>query len=321
MLAWFAILFTGRYPGGFFAFTSGVLRWTSNAFVYATLMRDEYPPFGWEPGDYPLDLDIPPMARQSRLRLFVRAAAVLPNYFAFMYVALAGFVVTFIASFAILFTGRYPRGLFRFSAGVHRWWNRQAAYLLLLRDEYPPYSVSAAARPGNEALSFVIGLPLFVAYMALSFAPAVGLFLGGDHTTQVDAALLRDSAALERAHPSASANNLRVTLEGYEDAAIAPPGADAAPVAGHRFVAFDLLVEKTGRLPAFYTPLLFTVKSCAGETSFVHANATMEDAPFAKIWWRRGHSRARVYFEVRRGDAVCDLIYRTGAGSIRFRFE
>ena len=159
-LAWFAILFTGRYPRGFFEFTTGVLRWATNVVAYLALLRDEYPPFSWEPGDYPLTLDIPIADRQSRFRLFIRAIAIFPNWLVFYFVQIGWFFTTFVAWWAILITGRYPRGLFKFSVGVMRWWNRQYAYLLLLRDEYPPYSVNANARPGNEAASFILGIPL-----------------------------------------------------------------------------------------------------------------------------------------------------------------
>ncbi len=160
VLAWFAILFTGRYPKAFFEFTSGTLRWASNSFAYAMLLRDEYPPFSWEPGDYPLTLDIPYAERQSRFRLFIRVFAIIPNQIVFGFVQFAWYITTFIAWWAILFTGRYPRGLFRFNVGVMRWYNRSAAYTYLLRDEYPPYSISDDARPGNEVVSAVIGLPI-----------------------------------------------------------------------------------------------------------------------------------------------------------------
>ena len=166
-LAWFGILFTGRYPKAFFDFNSGILRWQANLVAYVGLLRDEYPPFSWEPGEYPLALEIPLAERQSRFRLFIRVFAIIPNYIAFYFVQIAWFFTTFISWFAILITGRYPRGLFKFSAGVIRWYERMAAYLYLLRDEYPPYNVTSGARPGNEVLSAIIGLPLFAGYVAL----------------------------------------------------------------------------------------------------------------------------------------------------------
>lgn len=321
VLAWFAILFTGRYPRAFFPFTSGVLRWASNAMAYAALLRDEYPPFGWEPGDYPLDLDIPMAERQSRLRLFVRGAAIMPNILVFTFVQIAWFVTTTVAWFAILFSGRYPRGLFRFGAGAMRWYNRQAAYLFLLRDEYPPYSVNAGARPGNEALSAIVGAPLFALYVAVNFAPAFGLLMPGEDTTRVDASALADPAALERQRPSAGANNLRITLEGYDDDAFPPPGSGTVIDSDARLVAFDVLVEKTGRWPMMYMAYLFGVESCEGERISADVSATSEGGPVFEFWWTGGSTPATVYFQLPAGDEVCELTYRTGAGSINFVFE
>src|SRR5437868_14198778 len=54
VIAWFAILFTGRYPKAFFAFSSGVLRWEANVVAYVALLRDEYPPFSLVAGEYPV---------------------------------------------------------------------------------------------------------------------------------------------------------------------------------------------------------------------------------------------------------------------------
>lgn len=321
VLAWFAILFTGRYPRAFFPFTSGVLRWASNAMAYASLLRDEYPPFGWEPGEYPLELDIPYADRQSRRRLFVRGAAILPNIVVFWFVQIAWFVTTVIAWFAVLFTARYPRGLFRFSAGVMRWYNRQAAYLFLLRDEYPPYSVNADARPGNEALSALIGMPMFALYILASVAPALGFLLGGDATTRVDAAMLDNPAALERERPSASANNVRITLEGYDDDALPPPGADTTFERGMRFVSFDVLAEKTGRMPAMYLAYLFALESCDGGAFSVDVGATNEGGDVIDVWWTGGSAHTTAYFQVPEIAEVCELTYRTGVGAIRFVFE
>lgn len=134
-MAWFSILFTGRYPKAFFDFNSGIVRWQANVFAYIALLRDEYPPFSWEPGEYPLSLVIDRAQRQSRFRLFVRAFTIIPNQIVLQFVAVAWLFTTSIAWFAILFTGKYPRGLFKFAVGVMRWWARLTAYTYLLRDD------------------------------------------------------------------------------------------------------------------------------------------------------------------------------------------
>lgn len=167
VIAWFAILFTKRYPQGLFDFSLGALRWTANVGVYNALMRDEYPPFSWQPGEYPVTLAIERPEQQSRWRLFVRAFAIAPNIIVFYFVQLAWFVTLVVVWFWILATGRYPRWAFTFGVGTLRWYMRQIAYMLLLRDEYPPYRLRADAPPGNEVISAVIGLPIFVAYVAV----------------------------------------------------------------------------------------------------------------------------------------------------------
>ena len=120
IIAWFAILFTGRYPRAFFDFNVGISRWISNVFAYSALLRDEYPPFSMDAGAYPLTLDLPYSERQSRFRLFVRAITIIPNYIVFYFVQIAFFFTSFIAWWAILFTGQYPRGLHKFAVGVMR---------------------------------------------------------------------------------------------------------------------------------------------------------------------------------------------------------
>jgi Domain of unknown function (DUF4389) len=141
-LAWFAILFTGRYPRGMFDFVVGVNRWNHNAGAYILLLRDEYPPFSMERGRYPLTYEVEYPERLSRLLIFVKWLLVIPNVIVLAFLWLAVYVTSIIAWFAILFSGRYPEGLFRFAVGVIRWGARVNAYVNLMRDEYPPFSLS-----------------------------------------------------------------------------------------------------------------------------------------------------------------------------------
>jgi len=141
VIAWFAILFTGRYPRGMFDFVVGVNRWSYNASAYILLLRDEYPPFSMERGRYPLTYEVEYPERLSRLLIFVKWLLVLPNVIVLAFLWLAVYVTSIIAWFAILFTGQYPRGLFDFAVGVMRWGARVNAYTNLLRDDYPPFSL------------------------------------------------------------------------------------------------------------------------------------------------------------------------------------
>ena len=99
---------------------------------------------------YPVRLEIPRPDSQSRLTNFpflgglVRVFLLTPHLLVLTFLSIAGFLVYFVASFAILFTGRYPIGLFNFSVGVTRWSADVFAYWSHLHDVYPPFSMQAS---------------------------------------------------------------------------------------------------------------------------------------------------------------------------------
>jgi hypothetical protein len=143
IVAWFAILFTGRVPPPLFDFWVKASRWSANTIAYAGLLRDEYPPFGWEAGQYPVvtyDVEYP--QQLNRWLVLVKWLLAFPHYvvLAVLYV-IAGFAWV-VAFFGILFMGQFPRGLFDFVVGVMRWGLRVGVYLALLRDEYPPFTLA-----------------------------------------------------------------------------------------------------------------------------------------------------------------------------------
>jgi hypothetical protein len=142
-IAFFAILFTKKWPRGMFDFMVQIQRWTANAITYAfTLQRDEYPPFSGDAGEYPVQLEIDYDEDLSRWMIFVKWLLVIPHLIVLAFLLLAAYVVIFVAFFAILFTGRYPRGMFDFVIGVGRWTLRVDAYAQwLMTDRYPPFSL------------------------------------------------------------------------------------------------------------------------------------------------------------------------------------
>lgn len=142
-IAFFAILFTKKWPRGLFDFTVQIERWTANVTAYALLlMRDEYPPFSGESGQYPLTLEIDYDENLSRWLIFVKWLLAIPHLIVLAFLEIAAVIVVIIAFFAILFTGRYPRGMFDFLVGTARWYWRVNAYaLLLMTDRYPPFSL------------------------------------------------------------------------------------------------------------------------------------------------------------------------------------
>jgi hypothetical protein len=140
IIAWFAIVFTGRSPEGLWKLQTFYLRWRVRASAYVALLRDEYPPFGDAP--YPVEVDVPvPLEPRDRLTVAFRPILAIPHLLVIWLLGIAWGVTTLIAWFAILFTGRFPRALYEFSLGALRWTTRVEAYLLLLTDEYPPFTL------------------------------------------------------------------------------------------------------------------------------------------------------------------------------------
>ena len=138
LIAWFGILFTGRYPDGLRALVTLYLRWRVRASAYTALLRDEYPPFG--DGAYPARLELdPPPREHDRVSVAFRIILAIPQAIAVWALGIAWGFTTVVAWFAILFTGAYPAGLYRFGTNVLQWTTRVEAYLLLLHDDYPPF--------------------------------------------------------------------------------------------------------------------------------------------------------------------------------------
>ncbi|MER7751932.1 DUF4389 domain-containing protein [Kitasatospora sp. NPDC097643] len=152
VVAFFAILFTGRYPRGIFDFNVGVLRWSWRVsyYAYGGLGTDRYPPFslGEEP-DYPARLDIAYPGELSRgLALVKWWLLALPHYLV-VGVFLGGFrevwgggligLLALYAGVSLAATTRYPMGIFDLLVGMNRWVFRVAAYAALMTDDYPPF--------------------------------------------------------------------------------------------------------------------------------------------------------------------------------------
>lgn len=140
IIAWFAIVFTGKAPQGLWDLAAFYLRWRTRAITYLALLRDEYPPFG--DGPYPVTLDLTgPDVPRDRVKIGFRIILAIPQLIVLWLLGIGWACATVIAWFAILLTGRYPETLYRFGVGALRWNLRVDAYLLLLTDAYPPFSL------------------------------------------------------------------------------------------------------------------------------------------------------------------------------------
>lgn len=140
IVSWFTIVLTGTHIVGIRQFTTFFLRWRVRALAYLMLLEDAYPPFGDAP--YPASIDlVEPAGPRDRVTVFFRLILAIPHFIVLFFVMLAWAITTIVAWFAILFTGTYPLGLYEFGVGALRWLLRVQAYLLLLVDDYPPFSL------------------------------------------------------------------------------------------------------------------------------------------------------------------------------------
>ena len=167
IVAFFAILFTGQYPRNIFDFNVGVMRWTWRVsfYSYSALGTDRYPPFTLQDVDYPARLNVAYPQQLSRGLVLVKWwLLAIPHYIIvglftsgivfwsndwiggeWILEAAGGVIgiLVFIAALILLFTARYPQGLFDLIMGLNRWVFRVMAYATLMRDEYPPFRLDA----------------------------------------------------------------------------------------------------------------------------------------------------------------------------------
>jgi hypothetical protein len=137
------ILFRRKYPRWWFDWNRELLRFETRVGVYLALMDDRYPSTD-EYQAVTLDFPYPDAQRDlNRWLPLVKWLLAIPHYVVLLFLTLGAIVVVVIAWFAILFTGRFPRGLFDYLVGVLRWQTRVAAYMaLLVTDRYPPFRLS-----------------------------------------------------------------------------------------------------------------------------------------------------------------------------------
>jgi len=182
IVAFFAILFTGRYPRSIFDFNVGVLRWGWRVafYSYGALGTDRYPPFTLAPvPDYPASVEVAYPERLSRGLVLVKWWLLAIPHYLVLGILLGGgswfarsggwdrdgdewrggegpgliVLLVVFAAIALLFTTRYPRGIFRFVMGLDRWVLRVVGYAALMTDAYPPFRLDQGEdEPGASSL-------------------------------------------------------------------------------------------------------------------------------------------------------------------------
>jgi hypothetical protein len=147
IISWFAIVFTGSLPEGLANIQMMYMRYEMRTYTFVLFMRETYPPFafgttaydGGEDSQVRVDFG-PRLTERNRLTVAFRIILVIPHLVVLAVLGFAATVVTFIALFAVLFTGRWPDGMRSFVLNVYRWYLRVSTYFLLLTDEYPPFA-------------------------------------------------------------------------------------------------------------------------------------------------------------------------------------
>jgi hypothetical protein len=154
IIAWFALVFTGRWPRGMYDFVAGFFRYGTAVHGYFYLLTDQYPPFGPDVDSYPVRLNVaPPQEEYSRLKVLFRIILAIPPYIIAYAMNIVMQVGAFLAWFAIVVLGRQPKGLQDMIVLGMSYQQRAYAYMALLAEDWPPFT-DEKARQVEEPPSF-----------------------------------------------------------------------------------------------------------------------------------------------------------------------
>lgn len=265
IVAFVAILATGRYPRAIFTFNVGVLRWTWRVayYAYGALGTDQYPPFTLEdvPG-YPAHLDVSYPERLSRPLVLVKSwLLAIPHYIVVgLFVGGAWFawqvgdrsygwhsgglvgILVLVAAVLLTVSGHYPRPLFEFILGMNRWALRVAAYAALMTDEYPPFRLDMGGlENGGPQPSGMVTLPAPASVRRTeTLAPPRSGWTGGRVASAVMGAL---ALLVSMAILGAGAAGLWLDRSQRDTAGYVPLGTQTFASAGSAVVSEPLRVQ------------------------------------------------------------------------------
>jgi hypothetical protein len=147
IVAWFALLFTGRWPRGMYDFVAGFWRYATAVYGYWYLLTDAYPPFGPDVDAYPVRLNVgPPKDEYNRLKVLFRIILMIPVYIIAYAMSIVAQVGSFLAWFAIVILGRQPKGLQDMTVLGLSYQQRAYTYMSLITEDWPPFTDDSAQR-------------------------------------------------------------------------------------------------------------------------------------------------------------------------------
>jgi Domain of unknown function (DUF4389) len=153
VVAWFALLFTGRYPEGLYKLNAGFVRYRVRVFAWVYLQTDEWPPFGIsDDPDYPIRINVGPREeKQSRVKAFFRLILVIPMLILVYAIAYIHMFLGVLAWLTIVFRGYLPEGANNAMTFCNSFYTRVYGYLALLTDVYPPVGEEKSKSGGPAA--------------------------------------------------------------------------------------------------------------------------------------------------------------------------
>jgi hypothetical protein len=157
IIAWFALVLTGRYPQGLYDFVAGLLRYSTAVYGYVAFLTDQYPPFSADTDNYPVRLRVPPPKPEyDRLKAAFRIILAIPVLIVAYAMQVVWEVGAFISWFAILILGRQPKGLQDMIVLGLSYQQRAYAYVMLVTEDWPPFldpqAASLAGGTGGSSL-------------------------------------------------------------------------------------------------------------------------------------------------------------------------
>ncbi len=297
---WITVLIRGRPVGWICRAIVAIQRFALRAYSYFFLITDQYPPFE---GDWNVHYEVDQTERIQRKQLVIwKTLASIPHVIVLTVLWFAVVVCIVISWFAILFTGRFPLGLRGFIVGWMRWGARVGAYWVSLRDEYPPFSLSADASPTSTATHVWSGIGGFV----LTGGAIGGLIALGIVTSNLEDAEVSYAGLLDgEPSPTLEVQNMMVTLIGADnDYQIADNL--FFPDEGERFVLFTAEIVNVGSLDEEIRDEDFELKDTEGDkhepavVSYLGRTGPIDLAEDSFVF-------VRVIFEIPSGEAPIEF--------------